>query len=115
MAGALQTMIGLLRTSSVPYSVSAGDIFASAPAGTSVSGTSASTVFGGTGPFTYSWVKTSGLAGVVLTNTTTATVTATKTSTAIGTQIGTITLTVTDTGAGGATTARVISAELENF
>lgn len=97
------------------YNVAAGNIFASAPAGTSVSASETAVVSGGVGPFTYLWSKTSGLAGATLTNTTSSTFTITKNSTAIGAQTGTVGVVVTDTGAGGATTSTGINVDLENF
>lgn len=97
------------------YSVNAPNIFATAPAGTYVAGSTTATVTGGVGPFTYLWSKTTGLAGSTLTNTTSQTVTVTKNTLGLGTQSGVITVVVTDTGAGGATTSDAANVTLENY
>lgn len=108
MSGALALLMN-----STPFAVTAVDISVSVAAGNIASGSSTATVSGGSGSYTYAWVKTTGLVAATLTDDTAATATFTKNSTLAGSVSGTATVTATDT-VSGRSTSFVITVSLEN-
>ena len=102
-------------TTLTPATVSAPDISvikSTVSSNGNVSGSSTATVSNGAGPFTYSWVMTSG-SGFSLSGATSATVTATLTLSGVNAASGTAQCTVTDTGNNNVTCLTSINIYLE--